>query len=96
MFAGWPDAIMCHSTLETSTNTALTRPHYLMVANESNNHQFWYRRMGWEMYDQTSNYVFYPNGSYWAHLGDDSVSNCDGKSIQELSANGMAFDLFTK
>jgi len=87
MFAGWPDAITCNRTTVGSTI------HFLVIANEQNNEMYWYRWIGWESYDKTSNHVFYPNGSYWKHSGDETgTSDCDGRSIQELYAGGMAFN----
>lgn len=87
MYPGWPDAITCNRT-----NIGPTI-HYLVIAAEMNDPSYWYRWVGWESYDKTSNYIFYPNGSYKNHVGGATeTSNCDGKSIHELYDEGVAFD----
>eukprot|EP01084_Bolivina_argentea_P137401 241982_1 len=86
MNPGWPDAITC--TASVSNHTV----HYL-VHGPANNRLFIYRFQYGANY---RDFRYNVDGSLNAKAGNDNwligTSNCDGKSIQDLYSEGLAFD----
>lgn len=87
MVAGWPDAIAC------TGNVSGHSVHYL-VHGPTNNGAFYYRFTvnGEDTNGPNRDFKYYSNGTFWRKTGNIGASDCDGKSIQQLYDDGLAFN----
>ena len=87
MVERWPDAITCTGNVSGHT------VYYLVHGPEGNSNLYYYR---FENTNDQRNFVYNPDGSYNRKEASIGASNCDGKSITQLYAEGLAFNFVIK
>lgn len=103
MIPDWPDAIACNLTRESTSEYYIyigVAIHYIMLVSKADPH--WYSdpvKYSWVQDDYAGQYGtsiinFERDGSYADHTSTKQFvsPNCDGKSIQQLSDEGLTFN----